>query len=46
VGSNPTEDDGFLRVIKIRSTLSFGVEVKPLAPRRKILRNVKYFCGV
>jgi hypothetical protein len=37
-GSNPTEGDGFFRRIKIRSTLSFGGEVKPSAPRRKILR--------
>jgi hypothetical protein len=28
-GSNPAEDDGFLTVIKIRSTTSFGGEVKP-----------------
>jgi hypothetical protein len=28
-GSNPTEDDGFIRVIKIRSTTSFGGKVKP-----------------
>jgi hypothetical protein len=28
-GSNPDESDGFLRVIKIRSTSSFGGEVKP-----------------
>jgi hypothetical protein len=28
-GSNLTEDDEFLRVIKIRSTISFGGEVKP-----------------
>jgi hypothetical protein len=27
--SNPAEDDGFLRVIKILSTTSFGWEVKP-----------------
>jgi hypothetical protein len=27
-GSNPAEDDRFLRVIKIRSTTSFGGEVK------------------
>jgi hypothetical protein len=33
--------DGFLRAIKIRSTTSFGVEVKPSAPCRKILRHVK-----
>jgi hypothetical protein len=35
------EDDGFSRAIKIRSTTSFGGEVKPLAPWRKILRHVK-----
>jgi hypothetical protein len=34
--------DGFLRAIKIRSTPSFGWEVKPRAPCRKILRHVKY----
>jgi hypothetical protein len=28
-GSNPAEDDEFLRAIKIRSITSFGVEVKP-----------------
>jgi hypothetical protein len=33
--------DGFLRAIKIRSTPSFGWEVKPEAPCRKILRHVK-----
>jgi hypothetical protein len=31
-GSNPAEDDGFLRVIKIRGTTSFGAEVKPSVP--------------
>jgi hypothetical protein len=31
----PTEGDGFLRVIKIRSTTSFGGEVKPSVPRRR-----------
>jgi hypothetical protein len=30
-GSNPAEDDGFLRAIKIRSTTSFGGKVKPSA---------------
>jgi hypothetical protein len=47
VGSNSAEDDGFLRVIKIRSTTSFGGEVKPSTPCRKILRHVsinKKFC--
>jgi hypothetical protein len=34
--SNPAEDDGFLRVIKIRSTTSFGGEVKPSAPCRRL----------
>jgi hypothetical protein len=29
-GSNPAEDDEYLRAIKIRSVTSFGVEVKPL----------------
>jgi hypothetical protein len=33
--------DGFLRAIKIRSTPSFGREVKPWAPCRNILRHVK-----
>jgi hypothetical protein len=28
IGSNPAEDDGFLRVIKIHRLLSFGEEVK------------------
>jgi hypothetical protein len=32
---------GFLRAIKIRSSPSFGWEVKPEAPCRKILRHVK-----
>jgi hypothetical protein len=40
-GSNPAKGDGFLRTIKIRSTLSFRLEVKPSAPCRKILRYVK-----
>jgi hypothetical protein len=44
-GSNPSEDDGFLRVIKIRSTISFGGEVNPSAPC-KILRHVKGPCRV
>jgi hypothetical protein len=29
-GSNPADSDGFLTAIKIRSTTSFGGEVKPL----------------
>jgi hypothetical protein len=34
-GSNPAEDNGFLRVIKIRSTTSFGGEVKSSVPCRR-----------
>jgi hypothetical protein len=40
-GLKPGSSDGFLRAIKIRSTPSFGWEVKPEAPCRKILRHVK-----
>jgi hypothetical protein len=36
----------FSRVIEIRRTTSFGGEVKPSAPCRKILRHVKDPCGV
>jgi hypothetical protein len=35
--------DGYLRAIKIRSTPSFGGEVKPLAPYSTILRHVKKY---
>jgi hypothetical protein len=41
-GFEPGQGDGFLRVIKIRSTSSFGWEVKPEVQRRNILRHVKY----
>jgi hypothetical protein len=36
--------DGFLKVIQIYSTISFGGggEVKTTGPSRKILRDVKY----
>jgi hypothetical protein len=37
----PCRGDGFLRAIKICSTPFLGVEVKPSAPCRKILRNFK-----
>jgi hypothetical protein len=41
-GSNPAESGGFLKAIKIRSTTSFGGEVKPSAPfRNKFLWQVK-----
>jgi hypothetical protein len=45
-GSNPAEDDGFLRVIKITSTTSFGGDVKPSSPCGKILRHAKESCGI
>jgi hypothetical protein len=37
----PSQGDGFLKAIKIRSTPSFEWEVKPEVPCRKILRYVK-----
>jgi hypothetical protein len=40
-GFEPGQSDGFLRATKIRSTPSFGREVKPEVPCRKILRHVK-----
>jgi hypothetical protein len=40
-GFKPGRGDGFLRVIKIRSTPSFGWEQMPEVPCRKILRHVK-----
>jgi hypothetical protein len=40
-GFEPGQGDGLLRAIKIRSTPSFGWEVKPEVPCRKILRHVK-----
>jgi hypothetical protein len=42
-GFEPGQDDGLLRVIKISSILSFGWEVKPEAPCRRILQHVKDF---
>jgi hypothetical protein len=41
-GFKPSKGDGFLRAIKIRSTPSFGWEVKPEVPWRKMLQHVKY----
>jgi hypothetical protein len=41
IGFIPALGDGFLRTIKIRSTPSFGGEVKSSAPCRKILKHVK-----
>jgi hypothetical protein len=40
-GFVPDKGSGFLKSIKIRSTLSFGWEVNPEVPCRKILRHVK-----
>jgi hypothetical protein len=40
-GSNPADDDEFLRELRIRSTTSYGGEVKPSVPCRKILQRVK-----
>jgi hypothetical protein len=40
-GSNPTESDEILRAIIIRSTTSFGGEVKPSGPCRMFLRHPK-----
>jgi hypothetical protein len=40
-GLKPDRGDGFLRAIKIRSTPSFGWEVKREAPCRNMLRHVK-----
>jgi hypothetical protein len=39
-GSNPAEDSGFLRAIKIHSMTSFGAEIRSSVPC-KVLRNVK-----
>jgi hypothetical protein len=40
-GLEPSQGDGFVRVIKIGSTTSFGWEVKPEVPCHKILWHVK-----
>jgi hypothetical protein len=48
-GSNPAEDDGFLRVIKIRSTPSFGGEGKSSVPCRRFTackKNLEKRCFV
>jgi hypothetical protein len=41
-----SQGDGFLRVIKICSTLFFGWEVRPEAPCHKILQHVKNYLQV
>jgi hypothetical protein len=43
-GFKPGRDNGLLWAIKIRSTPSFGREVKPSAPRHKTLRHIKEPC--
>jgi hypothetical protein len=45
-GFKPADNDGFLRAIKICNTPSFGGEVKPSSPCRKILRHVKNSTGM
>jgi hypothetical protein len=40
-GFEPGQGHGFLRAMKVRSTPSFGWEVKPEAPCRNILLHVK-----
>jgi hypothetical protein len=40
-GLEPDKGDGFLRAIKIHSTPSFGWELKPEVPCRKISQHVK-----
>jgi hypothetical protein len=40
-GFEPGQGYGFLRAIKIRSTPSFGWEVKPEVPCSKTLRHIK-----
>jgi hypothetical protein len=42
---NLAEDKGLLRAIKIRSTTSFGGEVKPAVECRKVLQHVKDPCS-
>jgi hypothetical protein len=46
MGSNPAEEDVFLRMIKICSMTSFREEVKLSAPHHKILEHVKEPCRV
>jgi hypothetical protein len=43
-GSDPADDDGFLRAIEICGMSSFGGEVKPQASCHMILRHVKNPC--
>jgi hypothetical protein len=45
-GSNPAEDDGFIRAIQSVALTSFGGEVKPAVPRSKIYGILKITTGV
>jgi hypothetical protein len=45
-GLNPAVGDELLRAIRIRRMPSFGEELEPSVPCRKVLRNVKYACGI
>jgi hypothetical protein len=45
-GSSPAEDDEFLRAIKIRSTTSFGGEVRPSVLYHKIYGTLKNPRGI
>jgi hypothetical protein len=40
-GFKPGPVDGFLRAVNIRSSPTFGWEIKPEVPCRKILRHVE-----
>jgi hypothetical protein len=40
-GSNPAEDDGTLREIKVHSTTSFGGDIKPLLRSHKTYGKLK-----
>jgi hypothetical protein len=42
----PGRSDGYLKLMKIGSKPSFGGELKPSAPWRKILRHIKESCVV
>jgi hypothetical protein len=45
-GFKPAEDKGFVGAMKIRSTTSFGGQVKPSAKCRKVLRHVEDPCSI
>jgi hypothetical protein len=45
-GFKPDRERQIFKGEKVRSTTSFGEEVKPAVPCRMIVRNVKDTCGV